>query len=73
MAAATLELLDGDDTGVLAWATLELLDGDDNGELEGGEAGEEVGRAAEEGVSVAVTGQTVTDTALVDVTITTSV
>ena len=72
MAGAALELLE-DETGLLACATLELLDGDETAELDGDEAGEELAGAADEGVSVAVTGQMVTDTALVDVTVTTSV
>lgn len=57
----------------MAWATLKLFDEDGTGELDGDEAGEELAGAADEGISVAVTGQTVTDTALVDVTITISV
>lgn len=73
MAGATLGLLDGDETGVLAWATLELLDGDETAELDGDEAGEVLAGAADEGVCIAVTGQIVTDMALVDVTTTTSV
>lgn len=57
----------------MAWATLKLSDEDGTGELDGDEAGEELAGAADEGISVAVTGQTVTDTALIDVTITISV
>lgn len=65
--AAWLEEL----AGVLGGAS--ALDDDETGELEGDEAEEELAGAADEGVCDAVTGQTVTDTALVDVTTTTSV